>query len=219
MLVSPSEPMSIFSQLSDFWEIEDIWTDQHTGEVYILQNKIVMLWNPPSGMPLYHTWQSMDFVLPKPTNLAAYQIDWRAPPDQELPEEYLGTPGGPGTPGGTISITGRQIYNVPDSARINDIITKDMSVDPNDDGGIYYGDNPVPDDGANERVGAVTNAPWLTMEVYADGILRFTTEIKTTQIARMPSGFKARRWQFKFSGNGTIKTAKFGSTGLELRNV
>jgi hypothetical protein len=58
------------------------------------------------------------------------------------------------------------------------------------------------------------------MRVYADGILKFSREIRTTgDMFRLPSGFRAQYWQFEIEGRVQINSVEIATAAKELGNV
>jgi hypothetical protein len=63
----------------------------------------------------------------------------------------------------------------------------------------------------------------LTLEVYADGTMTHTQAVSLDDrgfaIVRLPSGFLARRWSFKFTGSAEISEAYLANSVTELQNA
>ena len=141
----------------------------------------VAQWNPPSGAPLHHTWKSKEFVVPKPINLAAFQIGW-------LPADA----------GGNYTEEEAGIAVFPPSAPAAD-----------------YEAWP---DWFRMPPGYTAKAD-LTLTVWADGVERFKGPVASIRMERLPTGFKAIRWQFQLEGTSTVRHAKFADTGMALGTV
>jgi hypothetical protein len=59
-----------------------------------------------------------------------------------------------------------------------------------------------------------------TVEVYADGVLRFTRTLTTSgQLMRMPSGFHASFWQIEFTTSLKILSVQMATSVAELRDM
>lgn len=58
----------------------------------------------------------------------------------------------------------------------------------------------------------------IAVNVYADGVLKFTVS-KINEIARLPSGFKARQWEFEISSDTRIAQVSVATTASELMKV
>ena len=58
------------------------------------------------------------------------------------------------------------------------------------------------------------------VRVYADGILRFTRELRTSgELMRLPSGFKAAYWEVEFEARIMINSFEIATTAKELISV
>lgn len=59
------------------------------------------------------------------------------------------------------------------------------------------------------------------IEFYADGVKKYEKSVTSSGgyiTFRLPSGFMARRWSFRFSGNGIVKEFYVATAGVELGN-
>ena len=63
----------------------------------------------------------------------------------------------------------------------------------------------------------------VTVSIYADGALKHTKSVSLDmtgrEILRLPSGFKARRWSFKVSGNGRVEEVNMAISPRELQGA
>lgn len=59
----------------------------------------------------------------------------------------------------------------------------------------------------------------VTLKVYADGALIHTQSVADDRPFRLPSGFRAREWQFEVSGTAEVTSVFMASTVLELRGT
>lgn len=62
----------------------------------------------------------------------------------------------------------------------------------------------------------IADAYPVTCKVYADGVLKHTQTVASSEPFRLPSGFKATKWQLALSGTNTITAAMLASTMAEL---
>jgi hypothetical protein len=77
--------------------------------------------------------------------------------------------------------------------------------------------NPVPNAGLEQQLAA---DQWGLVRVYADGILRFTRELRTSgQTFRLPSGFKATFWQVEIEARVKVLSVEIATTTKELGSV
>ncbi len=56
----------------------------------------------------------------------------------------------------------------------------------------------------------------LTVEIYADGVLKHTETVTDDKIFRMPGGYTARTYQFEVSGTSKVSNLDFASSPIEL---
>lgn len=77
-IFSPTDPSTPLAQLDRFQNVVAIQQDQYSGDVYILQNNQVRLWDPPNTIPYSYTWQSKQFDLPNPVNFGAMRLKFNA---------------------------------------------------------------------------------------------------------------------------------------------
>lgn len=59
----------------------------------------------------------------------------------------------------------------------------------------------------------------LTFKVYADGVLKHTQSVTSSEPFRLPAGFRAIKWQVEVSGTKAITAALMASTITELAQV
>jgi hypothetical protein len=77
--------------------------------------------------------------------------------------------------------------------------------------------NPVPN---ASLVQTLADDQWGLARVYADGVLRWTREMRSSgEIMRLPSGFKATYWQVEVEARVKVKSIEIATTALELGRV
>lgn len=77
--------------------------------------------------------------------------------------------------------------------------------------------NPVPNVSQDQTLAA---DQYGLVRVYADGVLRFTRELRTSgELMRLPSGFKATYWQIEVEAHVRIKSIEFATSAKELISV
>lgn len=59
----------------------------------------------------------------------------------------------------------------------------------------------------------------ITVNVYADGALIHNSSFTNNETKRLPDGFKARKWQVRLTGTGTVREVHLAPTMRALRNV
>lgn len=202
-LFEPSDAVAGFSMLGEFWNMKNLQTDPYSGEVWMVfggqegEGNIVAHWNPPTGVPLSHIWRSKEFVVPKPINLGICQLDWE-------PNEIIENP---------IAAEASTLRSV----------SGNLPADVAAHGKVFPGKMPIPEYTQPPKMfnnGVEISAlAELRLRVWADGVLVYDNIVETTRSIRLPKGFKAIRWQFEFSGNATLRHAKFAETGASLATL
>ena len=62
LIISPSEPTYLFTELDKFNDVDYIQTDPFTGEVFLIRNNQVELWDAPNAERVPYQWRSKEFV-------------------------------------------------------------------------------------------------------------------------------------------------------------
>ncbi|HEY5212264.1 MAG TPA: hypothetical protein VIJ38_04500, partial [Acidobacteriaceae bacterium] len=77
-IFSPTDPTTPLSTTDRFSNVEAIQIDAYSGDVYLVTNNQVQLWDPLNTTPLEYTWTSKTFDLPKPVNMGAMRLKFNA---------------------------------------------------------------------------------------------------------------------------------------------
>jgi hypothetical protein len=220
-LFSPAEPLGQIVNLSGFSDVTGVQTDPFTGEAYIIARDVVFLWNPNTTIPQSYTWRSKEFELPKPVNMGAYRLQY-----QDVIGEVDYTPGfDPST------------YNA-SRYTASTVITEDPALTTSP----LSTWNLVPFNGVRVETG-VTGSPPVTqyrmpiggspiipenplpnrnlirVRIWADGVLRYDKQVLSEKMQRLPSGFKADKWQIEFQSAQNIYSFKMAGTAKELESA
>lgn len=86
-------------------------------------------------------------------------------------------------------------------------------------GGSMLGEYPL--QGSLLRGGAIAEYTTrsLRMTIYGDGVERYTENITGPKSFSLPSGFKARLWEFRLSGNIQVHSLSIAESATGLRNL
>ena len=217
-LFSPGEPLGQIVNLSGFSDVTGVQTDPFTGEAYIIARDVVFLWNPNTTIPQSYTWRSKEFELPFPVNMGAYRIQY-----QDVIGETDFTPGFDPEPYNTSRFTASTVITespplttsplhtwnlVPfNGTRVETGVTESPPVVQNRmpiGGSPLIPENPLP------------NRNQIRIRIFADGVLRYDRQILSDEMQRLPSGFKADKWQIEFQSAQNIYSFKMAGTGKEL---
>lgn len=217
-IFTPHEPLGHLVKLGGFTDVQSVQSDPFTGEAYIISSDVVYLWNPTDTEPLAYTWKSKEFELPYPVNFGAYRIQYE---DIISGEDF--------TPGYDYTT-----YNASRFAA-SDIETETPTLSTIPLNTL----NLVPLNGVRVESG-VTESPPVTqfrmpfggsplvpldnnllrdsigIKIWGDGVLRYDQEITSTDTMRLPSGYKADKWQVELASAQNIYSFKMAGTGKEL---
>lgn len=209
---SPGEPFGVFSEIDNIGSVDNIVTDQTTGDCWIIRDNCVEQWEPPTGVPLFYRWKSKVFDFPKPVNFGALMVKLRnADPAVQvafidLIEAFnLERIAGP--------------LNEINSCELNGVDTYDVGTTPAGIESIPNTHCPVGGSALYTIEAYEDSLTALTVLVYADGRLISVYNPLDSVMYRVPSGFKAHTWQFEFIGNADVYSFAIAETARELQTV
>ncbi len=169
------------------------YVDPTQSAMYIATENEIKEWEGDLLNSLPYEWVSKQFILPRPLNLGAMQVDADfgdiqsgaelAARVEALKQENIAN-FGLGDLLGSINASPVNGYS------LNGSRLKDIPVD------------------VDNRYVLVT--------VIADGVTKATMQIKSRNAVRLPSGFKADRWEFKVNGNIPLKHVKIAESSKGL---
>lgn len=217
-LFQPLEPLGHLVDLSGFADVTAVQTDPFTGEAYIVARDVVFLWNPETTIPLSYTWRSKTFETPRPVNFGAYRLQY---------EDVIS--GGDFTPGFDYST-----YNT-DRFTASTIVTETPALTTNPLNTL----NLQPLNAARTETGVADSPPVvqfrmplggsplypeesltirdnIRVRIYGDGVLRYEREIMSQDVMRLPSGYKADKWEVELTSAQNIYSFKLAETAKEL---
>lgn len=177
-------------------KITAIWADPATGKLYVAADKKIYQWEGDVGTKLFYEWKSRKFVTAPPVNYGAAKID----ADFDMPEAELAS--------------ARSAYNTAIAANQALIVSGAM-----DDG---LGDSAL---GEYEIGGDAMQAipplriDSLQFQLWADGVLRFTSQVDSSRAFRLPAGYKADNVEIALSGNVKVAGVVLAETMDGLRQA
>jgi hypothetical protein len=166
--------------------------DVTEGALYYLTNSgEVMHFDAPGGAPLNYYWKSRPLLLSAPDNFAVIRIDSDDAPNLQDVANI------------NAAITAAKNANAtsiaaPLGSELNGAAINVYSV-------AGDGLEPIPN-----------SAKSVTVDVYADGVLR-ASATKTGAPLRLPSGFKARKWEIDVSGSVRVQQIAMATSMQELK--
>ena len=173
-------------------------TDPVNAKLYITHDNEVKGWDtdPYNGLP--YEWKSKVFVFPRPLNLGAGQIDADFENSNPIGKQ------------GQLSLidhikqVNQQIW-ASVSGLLGNINDKPLN-EPLLNGSVL---NPIP----------LIDERFITLTIFADGKQRAVIHVRNRQPFRLPSGFKADRWEFQVNGNIPLRFIKVAETSKELAQI
>jgi len=221
---APSEPFGQLSTFDRFYGIDDIFTDRYTGSVHVVASNIVYEWDSVSNVPVFYTWKSKVYDIPRPENFGAFIVkmdDYEyIPPDNTLKDAQQAwnttRMGRPLNPLGYAALGGKRWAMTPNlgTGKPNFPPT-DSDEMAGEDRRVYpLGGSPLFDTNFNyTQTGALA-----TVTFYADGQQVAELQAQPNKTMRLPSGFKAHTWQVEVNSNVPIYSVAIASTAKELMN-
>lgn len=205
-MFSPNESLGFLVKLRSFTNVVSVQTDPFTGEAYYIANDLVYLWNPPDTAPLSYTWTSKVFELPKPVNMGAYRLQYENVVDEEdfvVAFDYL--------PYNTDRIG--SALNTFNSHAINGVrVVAGMTDSPP----VVQNRTPLGGGPLFRTSSVATTQSLIRVRIWGDGVLRYEREISSDQMMRLPSGYKADKWQVSLQTSQRIYSFKLAGTAKEL---
>ena len=204
-LFSPMEPLGYLVNLSGFVDVSAVQTDQFTGEAYIISRDVVFLWNPTTTTPLSYVWKSKVFELPFPVNMGAYRLQY-----MDVVSDPDAVPGFDYEPYNADRITTR--LNSYNDHTLNGVRTETGVTDspPVVQNRSPIGGSPL------QPTEPITIRDNIRVRIWGDEVLRYDEEVTSQQMIRLPSGYKADKWQIEFTSAQNIYSFKMAGTGKEL---
>lgn len=204
---SPQDTLGLFTRLDRFVNVEGIQTDTYSGEVYLIYNNFVMLWDPVDTEPLFYTWTSKEFVMPQPINFGAAKLKFNA--SNITIDETVAT--GYKTFNEARIVKPLNTFNL---ASINAVRTETIPDWPLPQNKTPVGGSPL------YNISGYDNVPGVVrFSVFLRGERVFQTVVTTEDIVRLPSGFKGDVWSFELASNTDVYSLVVAETGKELAGV
>jgi hypothetical protein len=211
-IFTPDEQVAPLVDLDRLTGVNGIQVDAYTGEVYVIQNNQVAVWNPPTGLPYSYQWKSKVFDLPMPVNLGALQVKFRNTA-QEFEDSGVQE---------LIDFNSARIQsplNCLNLAAINAVRTEEIA-------GYTGPQNKSPIAGSPlfDINSILTATPAVTVKVYARMVDSTTFEafsftVTDEDVYRLPADFMSDVWQVEIISNTDVYSIALAETGKELARV
>ena len=174
----------------------ELYTDPRNGNLYIVDEAGVNLWNSSAGEFMTYTWRSKDFELPAPVNYGAAKVDFR-------------------TAANAVDSSTANANYAADLAYNAALIAADEVT--HDYGDYAHGDIDIAGD--NLILPRTAGLDELTFTLFVDGVEKFSRILITNEAFRLPSGYKADNVSVQVSGTVRIRAIKLAETMNGLRAV
>lgn len=209
-IFSPAEALAPLTTLDRFSQISMIQIDQYTGDVYVIQNNQIRLWDPPSAVALTYTWYSKEFDIPKPVNMGAFRIKFNGNRPQissaDLADYITFNDGRlPAAPLNPLN------WNALNSVRAVTVAgyTGPQIRTP-------LGGSPLFSLSQYLNAAAGVQVSVLARDLAQTWNTVFTFTARSEGIYRLPAGFKSDCWQVRLIGNVPVYSFIMAETGKEL---
>ncbi|SFN73244.1 hypothetical protein [Nitrosospira briensis] len=173
-----------------------IWADPATGRLYVALDRKIYEWEGDSGTKLTYEWKSKKFVSAPPVNYSAAKID----ADFEMSEAE--------------SAAAKSSYDAAlgaNQALIDFGEVDDGLADPS------LGEDEIGGDAMQAIPPLVIDS--LQFQLWADGDLKFTRQVRNTRAFRLPGGYKADNVEVVLSGNVKVSGVVLAETMDGLKHA
>lgn len=213
LIFSPAEQWSPLTTLDRFSNVSGIQIDAYTGDVYLLVQSQVRLWDPPSTVALSYTWRSKEFNVEKPVNFGALRIkfsgggttldpealaDYENFNDERIASRPLHT-------WGSNAFGGVRV--VPVAGYVGPQFR------------TSWGGSPLFDLGGFQSSQGSVQFNLFARDQDSNWVQRFSWTVDSERIFRLPAGYKSDAYQFELIGNAPIYRVEIAETAKELQKV
>ena len=216
-LFSPMEPLGYMVKLNGFTDVTGVQTDPFTGEAYIISRDVAFLWNPETTTPQSYQWTSKVFELPYPVNFGAFRLQY-----EDVITDVDFDPGYDFTNYNTSRFDATTINTETPALVTNPLNTLNLFPINGTRVETAVTESPpvsqarMPIAGSPLYGDLATTRDSIRIMIWGDDVLRYDDSITTTQMVRLPSGYKADKWQIEFQSAQNIYSFKMAGTAKEL---
>lgn len=174
----------------------ELYPDPRNGNLYIINEYGINLWNSADGEFLTYTWRSKEFELPEPVNYGAAKVDFS-------------------TAATAVDAANAQANYVADVALnaaliAGDDLTHDYSL-------FDFGENEI--GGDNLITPRTSGLDSLTFTLFIDGVEKFSRTLLSSEAFRLPDGYKSDNVSVQVSGTVRVRSIKLAETLRALKAV
>lgn len=221
-LFQPMEPMGYIVDLLGFEDVTGVQTDPFTGETYIISRDVVFQWNPEVTSPLNYTWKSKVFELPTPVNMGAYRLQYK---DVITGMDY--DPGFDFTPYNTSRFDATDINTETPTLATKPLNTLNLypingtrvETGVTESPPVAQFTMPIGGSPLYQNMNPMLIRDNIRVRIWGDDVVRYDREISSNDVMRLPSGYKADKWQIELTSAQNIYSFKMAGTAKELERA
>lgn len=208
-IFSPAEQLAPLTRLDRFSAVNAIQQDKYTGDVYLLSNNQVRLWDPPSSTPYTYTWTSKEFSLPKPVSMGVVSLKYNIGTfniDPTLLTDY--TTFNAGRIIKPLSCVNLETINAPRVEVVAGYVGPQIKQP--------VGGSPLFQLSLYTSVAAAVQTNVFARDFNGNWQQVFSYTITDEKPYRIAAGFKSDLWQVQLIGNASVYSVTIAGTGKEL---
>jgi hypothetical protein len=211
-IFSPADQHAPLTTLDRFSGVSAIQIDAYSGDVYLVQNDQVRLWDPPTSIPYEYTWTSKEFDLPKPVNFGAMRLKFVANPiNVSISDLGDYTTFNDGRITKPLNCVGLAVMGGVRTAAVTGYTQPQIK-------------NPLGGSPLFNIASLTTQESSVVVNIYARDLdstwnLQYSESVVDERIRRLPAGFKSDIWQVEFVGNANVYSFAMAETAKELSKV
>lgn len=216
-LFQPLEQMGHLVDLSGFADVTGVQTDPFTGEAYIIARDVIFQWNPLTTTPLTYTWKSKVFELPYPVNMGAYRLQYKdVISDIDFDQGFDYTVYNASRFSASTVVTETPALSTSPLNTLNLCPINGVRTETGVTGSPPVVQYRMPLGGSPLFGDIVSVRDNVRIRIWGDEVLRYDREITSNDVMRLPSGYKADKWQIEFTTAQNIYSFKIAGTAKEL---
>ena len=177
----------------DFWA-SAAWVEQRIPGMFLFSNGKLSQWDANEGRPLSYTWRSKYFILPKPVNFGCFTLEAdfdEIAKYEERKAQYEAD---------RIANLALMASNVRGAVNSHEINFLEIN-------------------GSLIKKLSKEVPRYMHLKFYANGILKYETDVKDSKLKRLPSGFADQIWEVQIEGNVPIRQLNVGEVMNDLRSA
>ena len=173
------------------------FVDPTSAQLYFVIEDIVNEWEGNANSFLSYEWLSKLFILPRPVNFSAIQVEANFE-DVDLANALIAETAEIIAANQALFASGVDLLSSVNGHAVN----------------TQYVNGSLMSETPDE-----VSSRFIQISIYCNGNLIITKQITNRDTYRLPSGYKGDRWQFKVVGNVPIKAIKIAETAKELAQL